>query len=196
MASEEYQTIAWEYAKAIYELSQGQNLTETVRAELEGLAQLTGEIDEFGIFLENPSIHRDDKAAGLENMFQGKVCDLVMNFLKVLANRERLNLLNRISQNFSNMDDARQGRVKGRLTTAIALDGREYSRLTEQIGRTMHKKVTLMADVDPAIIAGMILTIEGKVMDFSVRGALQQFSRQLKQSAGEKIRTDNQLLMD
>ena len=118
----------------------------------------------------------------------------MMDFLAVLAERNRLAALRAIESCYGELEDKHVGRVKGKLVTAIELDQKETARLTEQINRALRKTVTLQSRCDPLIIGGMILTIGGTVMDGSVRGSLNRLSRQLRQKSQQDLRAAGMLL--
>ena len=88
-----------------------------------------------------------------------------------------------MERHYVELEDIQAGRVKGKLTTAVELDHKEISRLTEQIGRALRKTVTLEKRCDPAIIGGMILNIGDTVIDGSVQGSLDRLSRRLRQKS-------------
>ena len=180
MAADNSHSIAMIYAEAIFELADERQQMQTLRTELEQLAQLIKDIPDFKIFLENPVLNRKQKTAALMRIFENQFSPLMLDFLKVVAAKDRLNLLTEIKYCFGQLEDKQAGRVKGVLTTAIELSDSEKNQLTEQIGRTLRKNVTLQYQVDPSIIGGMFLNIEDTIMDASVKGSLRQLTKKLR----------------
>ena len=168
------------YAAALFELAVERQLTVEVREDLGGLVELLDSDRDWEMFLESPRIGIRDKAAVIKRVLEGKICALTMDFLSVVAAKGRLGGLRAMARHFGELEDIKAGRVKGRLTTAVELDHKEVSRLTEQIGRALRKTVTLEKRCDPAIIGGMILNIGDTVIDGSVQGSLERLSRRLR----------------
>jgi F-type H+-transporting ATPase subunit delta len=120
-------------------------------------------------------------------MFAGRISDLMMNFLEVLNRRDRLVLLGKIVDCYAALEDKRSGIAKGKLVTAVKFGEKEYIRISEQISRRLGRKLSLLSEIDESIIGGMVLTIEGVVMDGSVRQSLQGFARSVKQQMSARL---------
>ena len=189
MAQEESQAIGRVYAEALFALADASRQTKVVREELDGLAELVTDDEDFAAFLASPAIGREQKTTSLKKIFAGRVSELVMAFLQVANGKNRLGLLREVRDAFCDLQDAQAGRVKGTLVTAIELAHDELVRLTEQIGRALRKKVSLEARVDPEILGGMVVTVDGTVLDASVEKNIERFSQQLLRRAGQEVRT-------
>jgi len=180
LAADNSNSIAMIYAEAIFELADERQQMQTLRAELEQLTRFIKDIPDFQSFLESPALTRRQKTAALLRIFENQFSQLMLDFLKVVAAKDRLNLLTKIRDCFGQLEDKQAGRVKGVLTTAIKLSEMEKNRLTEQVGRALRKNVTLQYQVDPSIIGGMFLNIEDTIMDASVKGSLRQLTKKLR----------------
>ncbi len=187
MASDQSQSIARVYAEALFEIAQEREQTASVREELSQLAELVRRLDLWRTFLETPAIRHEEKAEILEKVFHGKVSDLVMDFLMVVARKNRLGLLTEMEESFVEREDQAAGRVRGKMVTAVELDTQEQIRLAEQVSRALRKTVTLQSTVDPAILGGMVLTVEDTVMDGSVRRRLSQYAKYLRRGTEHKL---------
>jgi len=181
MAQDDGGAIAMVYAQAMFELALERGQLEAVGLELNGLKQLLERQGNFAAFLGSPSIGRERKSVSLSHMFAGRISDLTKNFLEVLNSRGRLVLLGEVVDCYGQLEDKHSGVAKGKLVTAVKLGEKEYIRLSEQISRKLGRKLSLQAETDESIIGGMILTIEGVVMDGSIRRSLREFSRSVKQ---------------
>jgi F-type H+-transporting ATPase subunit delta len=181
LGSDNTNAIAMIYAEALFDATGELGQEEDVRDQLCGLAEMVRSDSEFGCFLSNPAIWHKEKIANLGRIFKGRICDLLMNFLDVLNGRDRLSLLVKINDEYIKLEDRQAGRVKATLVSAIELTGKEQARLAEQIGRSMHKTVALGFEVDRAIIGGMILKVENRILDGSVKGTLKRLAGRIRQ---------------
>jgi F-type H+-transporting ATPase subunit delta len=132
----------------------------------------------------------------LRRVFTDKISDLTMNFLMVLAEKGRLNLIREIQAAYNTLEDQQAGRVKGSLITAVELSSKELHRLSEQINRALRKDVELKTKVDPSILGGLILTVEDTLMDASLRSRLDQLSKKLRLGAAELLTAERALITE
>ena len=187
MASDRSQAIARVYAEALFEIAQEREQAASVREELSQLAAVVRRCEPWRTFLETPAIRREEKAATIEKVFRGKVSELVMDFLMVVARKNRLGLLDEMAESFVELEDRAAGRVWGKMVTAVELDQHEQVRLAEQVSRALRKTVTLQSRMDPTILGGMVLTVEDTVMDGSVRRRLSQYAEHLRRGAEREL---------
>jgi F-type H+-transporting ATPase subunit delta len=187
LASDQSQAIAQVYAEALFEIAQEREQAASVREELSQLAEMVRYGEPWRTFLETPAIRREEKAATIEKVYRGKVSDLAMDFLMVVARKHRLGLLCDMAEAFVALEDQAAGRVRGEIITAVELDAHEQVRLAEQVSRALRKTVALRSKVDPAILGGMVLTIEDTVMDGSVRRRLRQYAEYLRRGAEREL---------
>ena len=180
-------SVARVYTDALFELALADHQTVAVRGELDALGKLLDGDDGFACLLENPAIRRDEKTELLTRLFENRFSRLMMNTLGVLATKDRLSLLRDIRTEYSTLEDRHAGRVDGTLVTAIELGKDEITRLAEQIGRMLKKKIKLEGTVDPAILGGLILKVEGKVWDDSVRKSLGEMTKEIKNARNRKL---------
>jgi len=187
LASDRSQAIARVYAEALFEIAQEREQAPSVREELSHLAEVVRRNESWRTFLETPAIRREEKAATIEKVFRGKVRELLMDFLMVVARKNRLSLLGEMAQSFENLEDQAAGRVRGKIVTAVELDKQEQAQLAEQVSRALRKTVMLQGKVNPEILGGMVLTIEDTVVDGSVRGRLSQYAKHLRRGAEREL---------
>ena len=187
MASDRSQAIARVYAEALFEIAQEREQAASVREGLCHLAEVERCSEPWRTFLETPVIRREEKAATIVKVFRGKVSELVMDFLMVVARKNRLGLLDEVAESFVELEDRAAGRVWGKMVTAVELDQHEQVRLAEQVSRALRKTVTLQSTVDPEILGGMVLTVEDTVMDGSVRRRLSQYAEYLRRGADREL---------
>lgn len=183
MASDQSRAIARVYAEALFGIAQEGEQSERVRQELHILAESIRGSGEWKTFLETPAIRREEKAATLKRVFGGTLSELVLDFLMVVARKDRLGLLCEMEQSFGNLEDEAAGRVQGVLVTAVELSKKERVRLAEQVSQVLRKTVTLESKVDPGILGGMVLRIEDTVMDGSVGRRLREYAEHLRRGA-------------
>ncbi|MBI9017787.1 MAG: ATP synthase F1 subunit delta [Phycisphaerae bacterium] len=174
MVDTEKQAIAEVYAQAIFDLASQANQTGILRSELDNIAGLLVSEPGFKVLLESPSVARKDRTRSINNIFQGRVSELTFSLLNILARKGRLNILTEVQQVYAELLDMSIGKLKGSLTTAIELDDNQKKNINLRVNKIINKEVQLAFHVVPTIIGGMILEVQGTVMDSSISRILKK----------------------
>jgi F-type H+-transporting ATPase subunit delta len=96
------------------------------------------------------------------------------NFLLLLAQNRRLNVLADIADIFNAQYAALQKTSKVRVITATESEESFRQKLAETLSRQTQREVTLQCEVDPLLIGGAIIHIGDRVIDGSIRGKLSR----------------------
>jgi F-type H+-transporting ATPase subunit delta len=101
------------------------------------------------------------------------------NFLSVLAQNKRMNVLPDIADTFNAYYAALEKITKIRLVTAIAAQEEFKQQLVNVLTKRIQSKITLDCEIDPSILGGAIVHIGDKVIDGSIRGKLTRLLNNL-----------------
>jgi F-type H+-transporting ATPase subunit delta len=104
---------------------------------------------------------------------------LVRNFLFVIIDRRRADLLGEIAAAFENTLDERLGFVRAEVTSAAPLSAGQQSDLQQALSGVSGKNVRCAFSVNPELIGGIVARIGSKVYDGSVRTQLQSLGQRL-----------------
>jgi F-type H+-transporting ATPase subunit delta len=126
---------------------------------------------------ENPAITEEERQKGLKALTSkfdlGATSE---RFLAILLRRGRLNLLAEIIREVEWIEIERRGGVMGEVVSAVALEPATLAGIAEALGKRLNKPVQLKQKTDPALIAGMRVTVGGITYDGSVKGKLDKWS--------------------
>jgi F-type H+-transporting ATPase subunit delta len=101
------------------------------------------------------------------------------NFLYVVTDHRRLNLLNEMIAAVQGLLDERQGVVRAAVTSAQPASPEQQEALAARLGQLTGKQVRAQFAVDTALLGGAVARIGSTIYDGSVRGQLQALERQL-----------------
>ena len=76
----------------MFELALEKKQAEAVQVEFAKLAEIIQSTDSFELFLQSPAISLDAKKETLAKALTGRVSDLFMDFLMVVADKDRLDV--------------------------------------------------------------------------------------------------------
>lgn len=166
-------SIARRYAKAIVAVAQEQNALEQTGDELRLLRALA-EDPQIAHGLANPllaaSARRGLARAVAEQL---KLRPSMRDFLSLLADHRRLDQLVGIADQYQKIVDQMLGRVRATITSAAPLTAEQTGAVTSALARQSGRTVLADERVDPQMLGGVVVDIEGKVYDGSLRTQLE-----------------------
>ena len=103
----------------------------------------------------------------------------VMNFLFVVIDHRRVNLLGTISKAFEDAIDERLGRVRADVHSALPLTDEQRAAIGARLRELTGKEVRCEFEVDDSLLGGLSARIGSKIYDGSVRGRLDVLRQRL-----------------
>ncbi len=167
------------YATALIELANDRNLTQPIADELGGLRQILGENPGFRAFLSDPSIGETERSEVLKKVFSGKLQMLLEHFLEVLAARNKLGHLDQIADAYDDLLDAQLGKIEVDVTVAQKLSPEQLEEVRQKVLAALNKDAVIHQYVDESIIGGLLLRVQDKLIDASVKTQIQKLREQL-----------------
>ncbi len=165
------------YAQAVFELSEKKYI-DVRQAELEKVARLGQDADIIA-YLDNPKINVDNKVSLLHDGLS-EVTETVLNLVYLLISKGRVGMLPDIADEYRRLVDEYNGIERAEVTTAIPMDDVTRLNLSEKLSDITGKKVIIESEnVNPDIIAGIIVKVAGKLIDGSTRGRLKELKKEL-----------------
>jgi F-type H+-transporting ATPase subunit delta len=177
--SQQHSPIAISYAQALLDLAREQNVHEHVAQDLAGLKQVIDGDPRFGQFLRDPSIGDEERRGVIDRTIRPRVNPLVANFLGVLGQHGRLGALDQVAAAYQHLLDEMMGKVEVEVTVAQQLSADQLEQVRKRVSDALRKTAVIKQHVDDSIIGGMVLKVEDKLIDASVRTQLQTMKRQL-----------------
>jgi len=104
---------------------------------------------------------------------------LMIHFLSLLLERDRLAHLPGIVSCYRRLLNEAKGRVEAKVVSATALDLALTERVRERLRGLSGKEVVLQQEVDPSLLGGMTVELEGKVYDGSIRTQLEKMKQRI-----------------
>ncbi len=172
------------YGEALFEIAMesGENKAQELMEEILGINAILRQNPEFDELMKHPGIPKQEKLQVLETVFGGRISKELENFLEIIVSKERYRDMPDIFSYFVNrVKEARKIGV-AYVTTAVELTAVQRlaveARLLET---TAYRSLEMHYTVDAAIIGGMIIRINDRVVDSSIRTKLDGLKKQLLQ---------------
>lgn len=179
LADVDAQRVGRIYAEALLNAAEKNGQGDAVLGELEGLVGEVLANPTIEEFLRSGAISRDRKPPVIESAFRGRASDLLVNFLQVLNNQNRLDLLRAILVAYRDLMDQRARRARVHVRTAVPLPDDQKDSLLHLLRDAMQREPVIDTEVDPELLGGLVVQVDDYVFDGSVRSRLTHLQNQL-----------------
>ena len=176
------------YAKALLGATEKAGQTDAALDELSSLVALLDELPDFDEVLRTPRIAYEDKVRLLERVLGGKVSPLTLNFIKVVAQHERLESLRAIERAARKLFNQLRKRVEVTVQSAAPISNQLQYTIAAKLKQLLHRDVVLTAEVDPDLLGGLVVRVGDTVYDGSLAGRLKQMKAVTLDRTTETIR--------
>ena len=166
--------IAGEYAKALFMLALENNSREKYKNALELVSDAFNENPKYIDFLSCFSIPLEERLNALEVAFGKAVPREVLSFLKILCEKKHITEFSECADKFYAMNSDMDKIVNATVTSAVELKEDEKQKLKEKLEKTSGHKVVMEYIVDDSILGGLIVEIDGKIIDTSLKKHLKE----------------------
>lgn len=171
-------TLARPYAKAAFELAQGQGALADWDRLLRTGAEIVSE-ESMAALLENPLV---DAASVIGILTEALGADLdarFSNFIGVLGNNDRLSLLPEVAVLFRRLREEAEKRLSVRVISAIALEDDQAERMKQALARRFDREIEMVSEIDANVLGGAVIYAGDQVIDGSLLGRLQKLQANL-----------------
>ena len=173
--------VARQYALALFDVAQKGGQTDRVGRELAEFAALVASHDELSTVFANTAIPAAEKRAIVDRLVQAlpELSAEIRRLLTLLADRDRLMLLETIAAIFKEKAMDAKRVVRAELVTAAPLDDAVRGRIAASLERVLGRQVTMTERVDPALVGGFVARVGSVVVDGSVMRHLERIREKL-----------------
>ncbi len=161
------------YGESFYGLALEENVDEQILKELQTIQSIFSGEKDYLRLLSSPKIGKKEKNRLLTEAFEGRVHLYTLNFLRILSDEGRLSEFSGCVEAFRAAYNREHGILEVKVISAVALDDEKRNRLLERLREMTGKTIDLKERVNPAIIGGIRLEMDGKRYDGSVQRRLE-----------------------
>ena len=171
--------VAREYGAALYQLAVEEQLEEQILEEFAVLAQQFRENLDYVELLSTPVLPKAQRLQIADEAFRGKVNGYLLNFLKILIENGTANQFALCQQQYESLYHKAHGIEKATAITAVPLSEELCEKLKAKLEQVTGKKVILSNRVDPRVLGGVSIEMDGKMLDDSLRTRLETIRHNL-----------------
>lgn len=171
-------TLARPYAQAAFELAKGSGKLASWSEALSALTNITNDA-QVKRLISNPKVESSQLADLLIAIAKDKLDQENQNFVKVLADNGRLNIIAEISENFDVLKAEAEKTIKANVVSAFKLTAEQKKKLEDALKKRLGCEVEVSNSVDKSIIGGAIIRAGDLIIDGSVTGQLDRLASEL-----------------
>lgn len=176
------------YSEVMFELAEEAGMIDDVMEDLSCVEKVLRAQPDFASLLSLQTMKGREKSDIVRRVFSGKINDLTLDFLSVLARRNRLNFLGGITDRYESLVDVYNKRSLIEVTLASAPNDGILERLKSSLSSAINAKVKLTVNVDPLMIGGIVIKKGDRLIDNSVRTVLQKAVETIMERSKVRLR--------
>ncbi len=165
------------YGQALFDLSIELNILEEVNSDLILIGKVFAENRELRIIIANPVMDAYKKIAILNKIFEGKVQELTIKFLRLITNKGREKYIAAISEAFGEIYKEYKNILSVDVTTAQKAEKVVTDDITKKLHNATKMNIELTEKVDENIIGGFIVNFQDYQYDASIISQLDKLKK-------------------
>ncbi|MCC8138563.1 MAG: ATP synthase F1 subunit delta [Clostridiales bacterium] len=169
------------YGGSLYQLAAEESLTDTIRTQMSEVLDLFRENPDYLALLTEPSIAKEERTGLIETAFGPCAERYLVNFLKLLCEKGILREYAGCCEEYTRRYNSDHNIAEAVVTSAVPLTEEQTAALNDKLEEQTGKTVILTKKVDPSVVAGLRVELEGKQLDGTVQGRMAGISRKLKE---------------
>ena len=168
-------SIATPYAEALLQVAESRQETDTVATQVRELLALWNGSAQLREAMASPVLEPDAKKAALAALFDEQVTPSVQNLLKLLADRQRIAMLDAVLERFLELYRELRHITLAKVSSATPLSEEQQAQLNQKVQAIAGTKaVEFDLNVDPSLIGGFVVNLGSQVIDASLVGQVRR----------------------
>lgn len=171
--------IGQRYGKALFEFALEQKQENAILDELYALMEIYKQIPDLGEILTDARLQNVEKKQLLMKITDS-ASEIMTNFLQLLFEYRRLNVLPEIVTAYEKLYDKFTGTYNAHIIAAVELNAEQLDSLRQALKERLNaQKINLTTEVDKTIIGGLIVKVGGQIIDGSIASRIKKLKRVL-----------------
>jgi len=171
------------YASALYDIAQELGTVDEFLEQATFLRDSLSD-DTFQQILLHPQISASEKHEIFRNAFKGKIHENLLGFLYLTADKNREAYLLPALITLIGFIQRHKKMVTAKVLSAAPYDEKQAESLRVVLSKKLDKQVELDLKVDPTLIGGPYIFVDGYYIDWTVKKKLHDLTVYMKEGCG------------
>ena len=173
--------IAVKYSQALLDIGKENNNLVDINKDLNQFWEIVQQHEDLKHTLFHQRILPEEKKAVLKEIFGDEINKYVLNFLKLLIDKRRIQFIEFIIKRFKKLVNKQEHIMEVEVISAISLEDNMVTKLKQKLDQFLDYKVIIKEKCDPSIIGGLVLKIGNYIIDGSIENRLTELEEKLDQ---------------
>ena len=177
-------SLATPYADALLQVTDTRQESEEVANQCKALLSAWESSEPLRDAMTSPVLEPEAKKKALTSLLAEQVTPSLLNLLKVLADRQRLQAFEAVMNRFLELYREQQGITLAQVRSAKPLSEEQQAALSKKVqAMAGTSKVDIDLSVDPALIGGFVVSLGSQVIDASLAGQVRRLGLALAKAS-------------
>ena len=168
------------YASALFDLAVEKGSADRVLTQATLIRDSLQEVDCQRI-LVHPHIPAAEKQKFFRKAFAGHIHDDLLGFLFLVTEKNRESYLLPALTELIDMIERYKGKIKANVYFASEVDKKQLAIMKKTLSKKLNKDVELILKIDPIIIGGPYILVDGYYLDWTVKKRLRDLTVYMKE---------------
>lgn len=174
----ENRIVAQRYAQALLEFADDKYPKEQILNDISDIQKSYLQSDDLQRVMTSPVISQEDKKELLTKIFKD-VNVLILNFLKLLVDKNRFGIFSSIVKEYKNEINKMNNLLGIKVFSAIELTDSEKAMIKVKLEKNLKKEIELDWAVDNELIGGLLFESGDNIIDCSLKKKLQDINKEI-----------------
>lgn len=175
---------AREYGEGLYALAREEQIERVLLEQLLALYACFKEQPAFMQLLSNASLPKQERLEVLDKSLRGNIHSYILNFLKLLCEKTALHELKGCIDVYRELYNKDMGVLDACVVSGKPLSEERKAKLTLSLEKKTGKRIQLTNRIDPSLLDGILLEMEGQQYDGSLKQRLAGLRQAIIQDRG------------
>ncbi|MBR6185771.1 MAG: ATP synthase F1 subunit delta [Clostridia bacterium] len=171
-----------EYGEGLYALCREEAIENPCLEELHTLQAAFRDNAAFLHLLANMTLSKEERVRIVDDTLKGQIHAYVLNFIKILVERGAIHSFPDCVKAYQESYNRDHQVAEAEVTTASPLNAEQKEKLLQKLRQISGREVALKEKIDPSVLGGVLLEMDGKRYDNTVQNRLKTIRRAM---AGE-----------
>lgn len=171
--------ISKRYAVALFELAKETDKIDLFNNQVELMYNSTKDDKEFLAVLNHPRISGGEKFNLFQNIYKDNISEEILGLISIVVKKNRETEILEILETFLELVRDYKGITTAYVYSAMALSDEQLTKIKENLSKNLNKEIIIKADVNPELIGGLLINVDGKVIDNSIKRNLEDIKKGL-----------------
>ena len=166
------------YANALSELAKDKQISfDKIKKDLNTVDAIITSSPDLKNVLENITISAKIKHNITDEVFKNQINEKIINFLKILIDKNKFNEFADIKSEFENIYNEQNNIKLVEVTSAVELTKSQKTKVLKKLQAKLNKEITADWKFDKEIIGGLIIKIGDNVINSSLKNRLERLTQ-------------------